>query len=30
MDYYKEEDDYPFKNSIKKYNSKGKFILDLT
>lgn len=30
MDYYKEEDDHPFKNSIKKYNSKGKFILDLT
>lgn len=33
MDYYKEDDEnieHPFKNTIKKYNSKGKFVLDLT
>ena len=32
MDYYKEDVDveHPFKNTIKKFNSKGKFVLDLT
>ena len=31
MDYYKEEEPQnPFKNSIKKHNSNGKFILDLS
>lgn len=33
MDYYKDdnvETEHPFKNTIKKYNSKGKFVLDLT
>ena len=34
MDYYNNDDEvqteHPFKNTIKKYNSKGKFVLDLT
>ena len=32
LDYYKNDDDEenPFKNTIKKYNSKGKYVLDLT
>jgi hypothetical protein len=34
MDYYNNDEevqtDHPFKNTIKKYNSKGKFVLDLT
>lgn len=30
LDYYKEEEEIPFKNSIKKHNSNGKFILDLS
>ena len=34
MDYYNNNDEveteHPFKNTIKKYNSKGKFVLDLT
>ncbi len=33
LDYYNEdktETEHPFKNTIKKYNSKGKFILDLS
>tara|TARA_B100000029_G_C17361201_1_gene882609 strand:+ start:39 stop:686 length:648 start_codon:yes stop_codon:yes gene_type:complete len=32
MDYYKESDDepHPFKNTIKKHNSNGKFVLDLS
>lgn len=32
MDYYKENDDepHPFKNTIKKHNSNGKFVLDLS
>ena len=33
LDYYQDTDDekeHPFKNTIKKYNSKGKFVLDLT
>jgi len=33
MDYYKDNDDdnpHPFKNSIKKHNSNGKFVLDLS
>ena len=33
LDYYQDADDekeHPFKNTIKKYNSKGKFVLDIT
>ena len=33
MDYYNNDDvqtEHPFKNTIKKYNSKGKYVLDLT
>jgi len=32
MDYYKDNDDepHPFKNTIKKHNSNGKFVLDLS
>jgi hypothetical protein len=32
MDYYKESEDeqHPFKNTIKKHNSNGKFVLDLS
>ena len=31
LDYYKDDEpENPFKNTIKKHNSKGKFILDLS